>query len=214
MIPDQAIATIKARLYNWNGSNIDSIIESELQLAQIRLESGPLYPWFLLEDKQDISLAANTESVAVPTGFIAEWDELRPGAMWYQTTPGKWKRLTKSMYDDMLRVYVESGEPRAYTLIGDLYYFRPIPTTTTTLRLIYFKQDNTIVQGGTENGWLKYAPDLIIGLAGRTVARQYANMEAAAQAFEAMAAEAQQRLIGLNAQRIEAAMNRMVGGNY
>jgi hypothetical protein len=61
------------------------------------------------------------------------------------------------------------GPPEAYALLGNYFRIFPTPDALYTLKTIYYAKDTTL-DTNVENKWLKYAPMLILGRAGKFIA--------------------------------------------
>lgn len=178
-------------------------IELELRLAQSELEKGQTLPWWLLSDTTTLSGSADTETVALPTGFLRFDEEVDL----YYTAPSISPRtvLIGSPVDysqlKLLRVDESTGEvltgaSRWVAIWKNSLIVSPIPTESFTLTGSWYVADEDIgdLQPAETNLWLTYAPLVVVGMAGMSIA---ADLEygAAAEKFNAMYSMANARLI-------------------
>lgn len=178
MIRSKAVAEVKRYMgFRQDG---DTDIIDWLQLGQNNLEHNwptrPL-PWFLLTERQGTSTVSEEERVAIPTGFIEEWED---DGMWVVDENGGEHLLCKYDADD-LRRYQQSRTnyntqtiipsiPVQYALTGSYFRLFPKPQQVWTLKMISYCEDSLLDDNDDENGWLKYAPYVLIGWAGERFA--------------------------------------------
>ena len=170
---DAAVARIQQGL----GFRSDKAAEivTALQDAQIELELRPTLPWFLKEPTVDITTVADTATVAYPTDFIMLQED---GALHYfDSSADTDEQYTKLKHGEkyQLRAAYQSatGVPAAYHNEPEEQQFRffPIPDDAYTIRIEdYYKKDSALSAGSTENNWLIYAHEWLIGRAGRKIA--------------------------------------------
>ena len=153
-------------------TDLSSNCITHLKLAQIQLEKGPTKPWFLISAQLSLATIAGTETVAVPTGFIQEYDQ---ATLKYVPDDSEGLAdevdLVKGTYD-VLRVNfreVESGAPQAYALMNGNFHIFPLPDAVYSLKLIQYTKD-TVLDTNIENAWLRESPKLLIGAAGKELA--------------------------------------------
>lgn len=161
MTRDEGVNLIKLQLgYRQTG---DAEIVLFMQLAQSVLESAPTKPWFMTSERASVLMTVNDERVPVPDDFIQELD--MEGLMYIpdDTTIAPIP-LRKDGYDVLQANYsgAENGPPEAYALLGDYFRFFPPPDAAYTVRMIYIQQLATFTTS-IENGWLKWAPLLLLG---------------------------------------------------
>lgn len=154
---------------------------TQLTRAQEELERGPTYPWFLLSEEATTLTSENARRVQLPPDFIAEYEY---GALWYVPDDVEVDELEldKKDYDDLRKSYgtTAMGPPCAYAKDG--FYFRifPLPDAEYTLKMLYYKKDQPISSVSTDatNKWLTYAPNVLIGKAGKILAIAAGNQMA------------------------------------
>ena len=165
---------LQARLRRRFGgrTDIDTQIVDALNDAIIELEEGPVMPWFLMEDKQDLVVSANTNSVALPSDFLVESQEV--DSTYYRDSSNRWRALAKDTLSALIRADMGTAEtPSHYALSGTLLYVFPTPTKETTLRLIYFRRSEILDPDANEiNEWTEYAPLLVMTRAGARLAQE------------------------------------------
>lgn len=87
-----------------------------------------------LQETVTTSLAINAETLALPTGFA--------GVKSFSITTNPERVLLPATLDTMLTEYPSqiAAKPEKYAIVGGTTaYFRPIPDTSYTSRLVYFK---------------------------------------------------------------------------
>lgn len=181
MLRDDVVALIGQKL-GWR-TDKDTQIVTALKQAQEDFEAGALsfLPWFMQSAVTGLSTVASTETVALPTGFVKEFDR---GSLWkYISTNDageQWTQLGKSDYDAMIDKYEDTeDEPLVYDLIGELFYLRPIPDAVYTLKAI-IHEEQTVLDTNIENNWLKYGGKVMRGEAGFNLAQDLRDAEAIA----------------------------------
>lgn len=152
--------------------------QRELRAAQQRLEQGPVRPWFLKEDRAFTFTIPLESRVQLPSDFLEEDED---SALWYAPADGS---LDQEIVKDDLDFLVKNqgniaadpttlvpipGVPQFYAISGNYFRLFPTPDAVYKIRMIYYKQD-ALLTSNIENGWLKYAPWLVIGEAGIVLA--------------------------------------------
>jgi hypothetical protein len=217
MTRDNAISLILTRIgQRQNDTTLTATAQLEMQFAQQELETGEKaeLPWFLETEYEDpaFKTAAGTKTVAAPTGFLREIDELEANLFYYDSTLDTWTPISKVDYDEGRDQFEgeDDGAPQAYTLIGTDYRFFPTPDAEYPLRAMIYIADD-VLSTNLENAWLKYAGKLLMGKAGAVVAGVHVRDDAAAAAFSAMAAAGMVALTRDNTARKEAGRMREMG---
>jgi hypothetical protein len=153
-------------------------IERELKFAQVRLENGPIRPWFLKEDRAFTFTTVGEQRILLPPDFLEEDED---SALWYAPNEGTPDReIVKEDLDFLIRNQENfpgvdaagvaiPGIPQFYALSGNYFRLFPTPDAVYKIRMIYFKRD-TPLDSNIENKWMLYAPWLVIGEAGRNIA--------------------------------------------
>lgn len=153
-------------------------IERELKFAQTRLENGPIRPWFLKEDRAFTFTTLGEQRILLPADFLEEDED---SALWYAPDNGAPdQEIVKTDLDFLIKNQENfpgtdaagvalPGVPQFYAISGQYFRLFPTPDAVYKIRMIYFKSD-TALDSNIENKWMKYAPWLVIGEAGRTVA--------------------------------------------
>lgn len=188
MTRDEATASVKRRLGFWSGN--DSEIALELQDAQKRLEQGIVLPrggiflpWFLMSEVATAAMVDGEERVPIPSDFLGELEE---GALWLYDpnadTDSQFKPLSKDDLDFLKSAEPGTGSPLAYSQSGVYFRLKPTPdsdnATNKSLKLLYKRADSLLTDGTTENNWLKYAHELMIGEAGKIIAQALRDQQA------------------------------------
>jgi hypothetical protein len=158
----------------------DATIIEIIQDAQEQIETTypvePL-PWFLLTERASVTSPANEERLLLPSDFICEHEE---DALWLQLPSGGEKLLCKYDADDLRQVTssMTSAEITSaiasfkfsYALTGDYFRIFPTPDTSYSYKMIYYQKQTVMTLVTDENRWLKYAPWVLIGMAGENYA--------------------------------------------
>lgn len=210
MLRDDAVVRIQQRLA-FRSDRTSEIVNALIDAQQV-LESELILPWFLQSEVSMISTVSGEERVPLPGDFIQEWED---DPLWYfngsATDPqDAWVPLAKEDLEYLRETLPGSGSPLAYQL--DTSYFRifPTPDDTYTLKMIYYKQDDTL-ETNIENKWLFHIPQLLIGIAGKEIATGLRDNEAAA-AFTALETEHRQKLFLKNEARRHSSRRYIMGG--
>ena len=164
MTRDQAIVRMR-RMLAYNESLSQTILVDALKDAQQEAEELPELPWFLRSEVSSIVTVAGEERIPLPLNFLLETEE---DDLYYfdSTLDEPWVPLCKGSLDTLRNRYsgVEDGPPKEYALDGDYFRIFPTPDDTYTLKMVYFGSDE-LLDSDIENGWLKHAPNLLIGKA-------------------------------------------------
>jgi hypothetical protein len=153
-------------------SDIDTLLEDSLDLAQRELEEDPtLYPWFLVEHNATLVTSAGVAYVALPNDFL-RWVE--------DTTVLKLSDSTYSGFElddyNALRLAYavdEDAMPQGASLVGTRVYFVPTPDAAYTYYYSYYKkaaEPSGLLDSAT-NEWLTQQPQLLIAKAGVELAQ-------------------------------------------
>ena len=211
MLRSEAVAIVKQVLgYR---TNLDATIESNMRLQQTKLELMPTKPWFLLSEISYKVTVAEEPRVPLPLNFLDEYEE---GCLWYMpddtTKPDV--PLTKDGYDVLVKNYLEEvpGPPEAYALTGNYFRLFPLPDSTYTIKMLYYKRD-AILASDTENQWLKWVPELLIGKTGALTAASLRDFEAV-KIFDRMTQESMMLLENQNEARKHSNYDMQIGGKH
>jgi hypothetical protein len=170
MTRDEAVALMQLQLGFRSDQSANLILH--LKLAQTMLEKSPTKPWFLIVGEDTLVTVADDQKIAVPTDFLQEAEQ---GVLRFipddADSPDDEVDLDKDSYDVLRKNFrtTASGEPQAYALFGGYFYIFPVPDDVYTLKMIRYGQD-TVLSTNVENNWLKYAPKLLMGSAGKELA--------------------------------------------
>jgi hypothetical protein len=211
MTRDEAVAMIKLQLRVRTDS--DTNIITALKMAQQQLELLPTKPWFLISLDSYITTVVDERRVNIPDDFLSEIDE---AGLNYIEGAGlvtdKQHFLKKAAYDTLVDTYgVEEGEPKAYALVGDLLYLFPLPDDEYIIRMIYYKKD-TVLSNNVENGWLKWAPYLLMGEAGLVMSGGPLRDKGATDVFTAWKQQGLGSIYNMNEARMHANVEYQIGG--
>lgn len=162
MTRGEMIATIAARL--GQRADLEVRARAELQLEQLKLEMGPLRPWFL-KKRTAVTL---TQPFAVPTDYIAPVTGV--SVFWLsETPPVPLVEVPEGAMSDPL--YSESGRPKYY-FFGEAIWFLPGPSVEHNVGFTYYyaKQPQPATDNDT-NVWLTHAPLLMVARVGLQLAK-------------------------------------------
>lgn len=221
MTRDEAVAMIKLQL--GFRSNQDANIILCLKLAQTQLELQPTKPWFLISEDSYAFTTPDEERVALPTDFLQEVDE---AVLRYvpedADSPADEVDLVKEDYDTLRANYrgwtdtttgESSGAPQAYCILDGYFRIFPLPDTLYRLRMIYYAKA-TVLDTNVENGWLKYAPLLIMGKAGQMIAGGPLRDSEAMKVFQGWEAQGSLALAGQVVSRDMSNRRLQMGGSH
>lgn len=182
MLRSEAVAEIQ-RILGFRLDNSSDIIE-ELKRSQEFLESS-LRPWFLLKERQPLTATANQQTVALPSDFIGPAREPADD-LFLQEDDGSLTALERVFQSEISGI--ETAKPECYALrVSDILLY-PIPDQNYNLLYTYFAKDS-VLDTDIENKWLKYAPYVLIGEAGKRIASALRS-DSAFQVFAQMLSDA------------------------
>ena len=175
MTRDEAVAIIQEQLVF--RTTLSSNIVANLQLAQIQLENE-FRPWFLISEDSYVRTTADDDRLPIPDDFLEECDEavLRyipddPDEDNPETDLVKDDYETlRSNYRDTETGGILAGEPEAYCLLGNYFRIFPTPDDEYLVRMIYYKTGELLTTN-IENEWLLHVPHLLMGVAGKLMAK-------------------------------------------
>lgn len=226
MTRDQAVAQIQQTL-GWRSDKATEIVAA-LQFAQAEREKpGKTLPWWLVAQDQTLSVVISTQETTLPTGFIKE-RETRDGNLRYRPSAtgrtyflekmdfmyaekyffGDWRNASDedASADDSL----SPGIPRAYVLRNTTVRIYPVPDAAYSLKWDFYKNDDTLSSGSTENKWLANAPWVLIGDAGMKLAADLRD-QTALGIFSTIRTQFQSELMNSIIEREEAGRSRSMG---
>lgn len=195
-------------------TSLRSTIANALMDAQVLLEAEEYLPKFLVVNQQSLVTIADTETVALPTGFLREAED--DGPLWYLDADNGLHELHKDDMAYLRTVFIGSGDvattgaPRMYALGASNLHIFPRPDAIYNLRFSFYKAEPILDSDGIENKWLQYAHDIMIGMAGKELAADLRDINAI-NIFTNMEARGRNRLKG-NAEAREAEGRRYVMG--
>lgn len=214
MTKNQFINRLKQRLANNTDTDLDFIIEQEMDHVQENiLEGADFWPWFLLSETVDANTTALERRVAVPSDFLTEWED---GTLWRydeSSSDDKWVELKKDDYDANLARYPGDGAPVKYSQDSNYLYLFPRPAIVYPLKMKYYKRQilPSNLQNSETNPWLTYAADWFMGEVGVIIAGFHLDMPQYEQRFAGHANRARERLYNLNVAKEEQNNQRSMG---
>ena len=105
----------------------------------------------------DTSFTVDTETEALPTGFLQARSFILTSA-----TPDQTLELTTVFHQANTAGFERSGVPRMYSIEGSNFRFSPIPDSTYTARLTFYKAFDSINSTTTTNHILTNHPDVYL----------------------------------------------------
>lgn len=197
MTRNEAIAEIQFRC----GKRTDLFdeIRAQLEQAQRLLERGNTLPYFLRVEDASLVLPTGSADVAFPADFLRE-DEDNP--FHFIDGNGDAIYLEKLDLRTALRRFTgtSAGKPLAYALKAGGWKFYPERDKQYTLTYNYFRTAGSLVSDTALNPWLINAPDVMIGIAGGSIAEVIAHDRAKAH-FDKIFAVGWKSVFGENIMR-------------
>lgn len=214
MLRDDAVALIKQGLGFRSDLDAEIVTQMRFQQEEI-LEQGATLPWFLLSAVASLATVADTETIALPSDFLLEYEE---AALWFfdttQVDDEQWVVMSKTFIDETktsaTATWTDSDVKPTYSIVNKLIYLSPIPDAVFALRIIYYAQDTQLTSNIT-NLWLTHAADLLIAKTGLALAEDIENDKAALK-FENRLQRADARLGAENEVRQHTQMRYVMGG--
>lgn len=197
---DTAVARIKRGLDFRTGTTQDAAIVLQLQESQRLLEKGKELPRWLIEEDDTLSVTSGTAEIALPAGFLKEVDG--ETFQYYDDSADEWVLLEKMTLNEAKTRFAQSdaGRPVAYVLRKTTVAFYPERDDDYALTWSYYKAADELTTGGTENVWLEFNPEVLIGHAGMVFARDLGN-DRAEKRFTQMFVEARAGQIAEDVER-------------
>lgn len=185
----------------------------ELQDVQENdLEGGATLPWFIITENATTKTKVDERRVALPSDFIREVEEKDFTKV---VVDGVDVRLVKMGWDEAMAEFGDEakGPPQAYVLRGNYFMLFPKPDAEYTLKLpgYYARQEAPIDSEASENGWFKWASDLMLAKAGLVMSSMYLKDPDLVQVFTGLLQRAEKRLFVAEVARQEANRERELG---
>ena len=208
---DQIITLVMSRL---DRDDLRSELETEILLLQEQtLEGAPFKPWFLEQTDSNLVSMADTETIALPSGFLRLQEEM-PLARYDSsiTAPDKWVLVKKDFYQAISDYYFgrDTGAPEKFALQAASLALRPIPDAVYTFRLRYYKRD-VALSSDIANNWTANAADVVIAELCKIGAQIYLKDELMVEKFDAQSRMAWDRLRRERVARQMAGMDMEMG---
>lgn len=223
MTRDEIIALVLGRAGQRQGDvTLAASLRSELTLIQSRLEGGVqvglndtgiFLPWFLIKESATLVQEAGSETAALPTDFLMEYDEEQEYSVWYYASDATdpWIGVSKSDLSMLRRAWPGTGvAPKAYAIVGRSLYIRPVPTVAQILRVLYYGSEPELTDVVTTNLWTTYAADVLVGELEQAAARLTRDT-ALMQVGAADSKLAREKLHTFHVARLEAGRERFMG---
>lgn len=159
-------------------SNLEYDIIMSLQEAQRDLERGKSLPEFLLVEDATLTVTAGTGEIALPTNFLRRSSHKLRYTLDNSDKPQfvEWRNLNEALAQ---WGGADSRSPQVVVLRNSTLLFYPERDKPYTVTWSYYKKD-AVLSTNIQNLWLQNAPELLIGLAGMSIAADAKNSNALA----------------------------------
>jgi hypothetical protein len=164
--------------------DLQAVIAGKLEEAQRKLESGSTLPSFIINKDDPVNILTGVNQYDLTFEFIREVNDI--GKQWpLRKTSGDISHVRKIDYDDAIAQFGDAGSgcPVVYAIRARILRFFPVPDTEYEYRWSFY-QRQTALDGSDvnddDNAWLKFAPHLLIGMAGKEVAKTLRDQSAIA----------------------------------
>jgi hypothetical protein len=176
MTRDEAVSFIQYEL--GNRSDLTEEIITRLQSAQRLIEQGRTLPYFLMQEDASLALASGSADISFPTGFLRE---VQDETFHFTSDDDEAVYLEKMVLQEGEQRFVDedAGQPIAYAIRKTAWRFWPSRDTAYTLTYSYYKSATSLVTNASDNAWLVYAPEILIGKAGAAIAHVIGHERAA-----------------------------------
>ncbi len=198
MLRDAAVDLLMKRLGNRNDTALKDTIISEMVFVQdFVLEGAFPLPWFLVTKDASLVTVASTETVALPTDYLAAWED---GGLARVDASGDEIRMLREDYDILRKEKTGEGTPDYFDILNETLYLRLVPNSVISLVLWYYAKGVSFSgsygdANNIENNWLKYAADLVLAETGAIMAANHLQAPKMVVAFEKQAFIARNRLL-------------------
>lgn len=223
-----ALNLVMARLGNRTDTAIRAAALLEMKLLQTRLEGGPTKPWFLFDRYASpdggvtfFETTAGSGSLALPSTFL-DLDEDEHMVYLFSTETGlttslsnvvaRLERTTILNAELSVRAPGERAMPKAYAVIGQRIYFRPLADKAYIVQVPGYYATTAVDDSTAENLWLKWFPDLMIAGTVYEMATKHIRDNEIAVVAKADFDAATRRLSVENESRKHTAMRYVMGG--
>lgn len=217
MTPDDLVTTIKGRMLNNTDASLDALIIKEANIVQKYLGQGDFLPWFLFVDTLPANIllksVATSEFADIPCDFIRLAEEFSKVMFVQEPESGNWLPMDQDDYSLLQTKYMATGIPRHFDMLGTTLYLRNVPDQVYNLRMLYYKEDEAIEAGSSENLWMQFASDWILAEVGIIMSTQYVSLPKISEIFIKQAIRAKARVSTDTIARKEAGTMRMMGEN-
>lgn len=217
MIKEKLLQILKSRVGSRNYPDADEMLLLELELAQRDdLEAnGRATPWFLYSESATINTTIGEERIKLPGDFLREIEEGTLSIYWEEL--GKFVEVVRDDYDTLSAKFLYSapGRPTHYALEGHYFRLFPRPDNIYTIRMRYVQMDVSpvIVDNDKENLWMKWAPNLLLAVAGRRFAALHLLNVNLAAVFEGEETKSWDRLVTQSVARKNTNRKFIMGGD-
>jgi len=176
-------------------------------------EGAEELPWFLITERAETDTEIGEPRIPLPSDFIREVEDenlILVGEDGVTET-----QIEKVSFDEAEERFgnAEPGTPSVYHVKGDYVILAPPPDRVAIVRFpaYYAKQPEPIDSDDSENGWFKWAPDVMMYGAGVIVATLHLKDPELMQLMTTLLTRAQNRLNKVIVAREEANRNRRMG---
>jgi hypothetical protein len=185
-----------------DGNPLEDKIVKRLQEAQRDLEKGKTIPPFLLQEDQNLVLAAGAHSAALPERFIRIDDDNLPHYFSLDLPSPKYLKPFRQYVDAVgyithvrrFNLQTDALAPGCFVIRKSTIDFVSKADREYTLIWNYYK-GAAVLDSDTENEWLSEAPEWLIGEAGYRIALD-ARDQSAQQIFDDMRSKGRAAVFG------------------
>ena len=182
-------------------ADLDAKIKTNIRLAQTELENGDIMPWFLLTHVILPSVPESNDRVLIPSGYLGIPEE-ESQSSWIiigdDTEPCELHRddwahiiaMRQAGYTEIDLFDVSYQEGTGYVMLvgpGE-------PSESVLIAFAYYSSAKELTEDEDENAWLSFAPEYLIGGAGKKIAAALRDKDAITY-FQGMQKEARIQLI-------------------
>ncbi len=146
---------LKTAVENWlDRTDLTSRIPEFITLAEARI--GRRLRSRGVEDRSTTAMVSGQEYYSLPTDFL----EARNVQI--NTNPVNVLKYRSPQQMDREYPSTSTGVPKVFTIIGEEIQLKPIPNSTDTLEIAYFKRLSALSDSNTTNWLTTNAPDLLL----------------------------------------------------
>jgi len=187
-------------------------LQEMVTFQETEMEGAEDLPWFLITEEAETDTVPNERRILLPSDFIREVEE---EDLLLIDDSGEEIKLGKVGYEEAEQRFGGSdpGTPQVYTIRGNYILLHPTPDRIMTVRFpdYYARQEQPVDSEESENGWFKWASDLMMSGPGLVVATLHLKDPELVTTMAALVTRANTRLRNATVAREEANRNRRMG---